>query len=226
MRDIRIDRARALKAAATAGLALLAISTLPGLLTPPKPPPPPADVGFAPGEVRAGPVLVPPSPPADSSETATRSRKTRPAKPRSGQRGKRRSRADRPAAAASPNGPEPAPRPRILDRIPGITAHSDTGTTARPARVRCASGSFLRPGPGPGVGSGPLRRIAGVRAALVLTGGPQPGVGGQLRSHPGPVLEFGSDQVDVGHLLVDPVARIAGEDHLAQAVGPLAALSR
>ena len=50
-RGIRIDRERALKAGAMAGLAVLGISTLPGLLKTPEPPPVPADVGFRPAEM-------------------------------------------------------------------------------------------------------------------------------------------------------------------------------
>lgn len=49
--SIRIDRERAVRAAALAGLVVLGISTLPGLLKTPEPPPVPADVGFRPGEL-------------------------------------------------------------------------------------------------------------------------------------------------------------------------------
>jgi len=48
---IRIDREQALKAGALAGLVVLGISTLPGLLKTPEPPPVPADVGFRPAEM-------------------------------------------------------------------------------------------------------------------------------------------------------------------------------
>jgi hypothetical protein len=53
MKDVRIDRARALRVAAMLGLALLAVSIAPRLLRAPEPPPVPADVGFLPSEQSA-----------------------------------------------------------------------------------------------------------------------------------------------------------------------------
>ena len=50
MRQIRIDRDRALKVAAMAGMALLGVSVLPGLLRSPEPPEVPPDVGFLPAD--------------------------------------------------------------------------------------------------------------------------------------------------------------------------------
>ncbi|HMT05418.1 MAG TPA: hypothetical protein PKD76_07735 [Solirubrobacterales bacterium] len=49
--ELRVDRKRAIRIAAIAGLTLLGISTLPGLLETPDPPPVPADVGFRPEEM-------------------------------------------------------------------------------------------------------------------------------------------------------------------------------
>ncbi len=46
MKGLAIDRERAVKAGAACGLALLAITVLPGLLRAPEPPPLPSDVGF------------------------------------------------------------------------------------------------------------------------------------------------------------------------------------
>jgi hypothetical protein len=50
-RSLRIDRERAVKVATMVGLAILGISTLPGLLRTPDPPPVPAGVGFSPAEM-------------------------------------------------------------------------------------------------------------------------------------------------------------------------------
>lgn len=51
IRTLRVDRQQATRVAALAGLAVLGISTLPGMLKTPDPPPVPADVGFRPAEM-------------------------------------------------------------------------------------------------------------------------------------------------------------------------------
>ena len=51
LREFRVDRERAIRIGAVAGLSLLGVSTLPGLLETPDPPPVPADVGFLPAEM-------------------------------------------------------------------------------------------------------------------------------------------------------------------------------
>jgi hypothetical protein len=50
MKDFQVDRDRAVKVAAMAGLVLLGLSVLPGLLKTPKAPELPPDVGFMPSE--------------------------------------------------------------------------------------------------------------------------------------------------------------------------------
>jgi len=57
MKDLQVDRDRAIKVAAMAGLALLAITVLPGLLHTPDPPKLPSDVGFLPSEIRSTPSI-------------------------------------------------------------------------------------------------------------------------------------------------------------------------
>ena len=50
MKGLKVDRERAIRAAAVAGLVVLALSVLPGLLRTPDPPELPSDVGFGPVE--------------------------------------------------------------------------------------------------------------------------------------------------------------------------------
>lgn len=53
LRGFRIDREQAIKAGALIGLAVLGITTLPGLLKTPEPPPIPANVGFRPADMNS-----------------------------------------------------------------------------------------------------------------------------------------------------------------------------
>ncbi|MBK8293823.1 MAG: hypothetical protein IPK93_03240 [Solirubrobacterales bacterium] len=60
MKELRIDRERAIKASAVAGLVVLGLSILPGLLKTPEAPELPPDVGFTAAETNAGAPLPDP----------------------------------------------------------------------------------------------------------------------------------------------------------------------
>ena len=77
MSGLSIDRIRAVKVAAAAGLALLAISILPGLLRPPPPPAVPADVGFTPAETATAATGLSTQAPRTTRKGAVSSRRTR-----------------------------------------------------------------------------------------------------------------------------------------------------
>lgn len=64
MKELRIDRDRAIKLAAVAGLVVLGLSVLPGLLRTPKAPELPPDVGFTASETGRGASLPDPAEPS------------------------------------------------------------------------------------------------------------------------------------------------------------------
>ncbi len=61
MKELRIDRERAIKVAAVAGLVVLGLSVLPGLLKAPEAPELPSDVGFTTAETNPGTLLPDPA---------------------------------------------------------------------------------------------------------------------------------------------------------------------
>lgn len=123
MKGLRIDRERALRVAATCGLALLAATILPGLLQPPEPPPLPDDVGFrrsetAPATLMPAPAVPPGAGAAEKAERAGPGREGDPPRAgrvrRKGRDGKgRRSgiRRKRQTGTKPPDTATPAPAP-------------------------------------------------------------------------------------------------------------------
>ncbi len=133
MKELRIDRERAIKVAAVAGLVVLGLSVLPGLLKTPEPPELPPDVGFTASETNPGSLLPEPRDPPHARSDDGEGRNEQ---KRGEEAGERKGRAAKPRDERRRN------RPRV-PRKAGRAARTHGGSTRKPA----GSGAPAAPAP-------------------------------------------------------------------------------
>jgi len=146
MTDLRVDRERLIKVAAMVGLAILAISILPGLLRTPDPPDLPPDVGFRPSEATAGQFL--PSPRRSVDKAGEKSSKDRQETGKAGKKKDHRIRGE--------NRPGRSRKPNQRRHKPGSKAKKDPDPASGPA----ASVSSPAPAPVPAPAPQPVTSTA------------------------------------------------------------------
>ena len=152
IRNLKVNRERAVRLAAIAALAVLGISTLPGLLRTPEPPPVPANVGFRPSEIshylkepaRSGTGQVPERKTKDTTRSKRLAASKRAAKQRQErramERAKMRERRSKDQAKAS----------RKRRRSSGTTVGSSVAISPSPPNpVAAAPASVYAPPPAP-----------------------------------------------------------------------------
>ncbi len=148
MTGLRVDRTRAVRVAAAVGLALLVISILPGLLSPPSPPEVPANVGFSPAEntdLTSRPSVVEVRKPRKTTLSGTPRSKTRPATGRAPKQtvSGRKPPPNRSRASA---GATPVARPRAK---PAVTPKTTAEVTRGPAPAYVTPPPDPPPAPSP-----------------------------------------------------------------------------
>ncbi len=145
MKEMRIDRDRAIRTAALAALVLVAITFLPDLLRNPEPPAIPADVGFTPGTPGSGASAVGPLPGGRPGErnVARRTAVDGPGKVRRARtRGRRKEKRGRDAKGASRHKRKSAGR---KSGSPGGSAAPSPGAPAGPAATPPAPATHPAP---------------------------------------------------------------------------------
>lgn len=181
MKELRIDRDRAIRVAAAAGLALIGVSLLPGLLRGPEAPAVPPDVGFLPADrIPAKPVPGPEGQGVGSRRSAhlaarrgtSSSGRSRARDGKSGPRGANHHRAgagrrdtgkrEKPGAKPADTAPDSAPAPASATGSPSAQAspsaaslESAAPAQAPPPQPAAAPSTTARPGSGsPAAGAG------------------------------------------------------------------------
>ncbi len=185
MKELRIDRDRAIRVAAMIALALIGVSVLPGLLRTPEAPEVPSDVGFLPTEqttaglgsglgkigARSGP---------KTGLTVRRGARTgnggvagRAGRNLDGKRTKKVSR----GSADPPGKPDPPAPVPVRPSGPASTPADVTTATAPPASspTAPASGSAPAPSPAPAPASAPPSATSATTQAHPVGGGSGPG---------------------------------------------------